>query len=360
MKVAIMGAGISGLACAVILEKNGIIADVFERQPNLTSRFQMAEGMFSIFDHPVYDHVKFFSEEYGIYLNPASHISKIAIYSKNERAELNGHLGFVFPRGNHPDAMELKLADQLNKTPIYFSSERSYEDLLREYTHVVVATGDPDYTIKLQSFQTDFTSTLKGGVVRGNFERTAAHAWFDYDVTPYGMGYLLPFSDQEATLSIAMAEYDRFHEKSPEHWWDAFYQKACDSLGQKLEVIEPYHVKDYIVGKSLYPRIGNTFFIGNCFGAIMPFLGFGQFTSLLTGIYAALDISGKGDYEELTKPIYQSYDNSLALRRGIEKLSNDQLDLIVKSADLPITEKIINTRSVDPLKWLSRLIRPLT
>lgn len=80
-------------------------------------------------------------------------------------------------------------------------------------------------------------------------------------------------------------------------------------------ITDCFTVEKYIIGLCNEPRLGNTFFTGNCFGTIMPFLGFGQFASILSGIYAAHDLSGQGSYEELTGPLRLSYRNSLVLRK---------------------------------------------
>lgn len=65
----------------------------------------------------------------------------------------------------------------------------------------------------------------------------------------------------------------------------------------------------------------------------MPFMGFGHHASWMIGIYAAWDLCGLGNYEELTKPIRASYENSIVLRRTMEHLSDETLDLIIRNLD---------------------------
>ncbi len=91
----------------------------------------------------------------------------------------------------------------------------------------------------------------------------------------------------------------------------------------------------------------------------MPFLGFGQLTSILTGIYAAYDICGKGNYEKLTQPIRKSYHTALVLRRVLEKMDNSKFDLMVKSLSGYMGNKIFNSKNIDFLKLSSYLLRPL-
>lgn len=63
----------------------------------------------------------------------------------------------------------------------------------------------------------------------------------------------------------------------------------------------------------------------------MPFFGFGQFSSVMTGVYAAQDILGIGNYEKLSQKMRHAYENSLVLSRTMEKLDNAKLDFIVQN-----------------------------
>src|SRR5690554_3205795 len=99
MDVTIMGAGLSGLSCAITLERNGISPAIFEKRDKVGDRFVNGEILLSIFSRPVHDCIASLSEEYGIFLKPTSNIQKIELYSKNEKAIIEGHLGFTNIRG---------------------------------------------------------------------------------------------------------------------------------------------------------------------------------------------------------------------------------------------------------------------
>jgi len=87
----------------------------------------------------------------------------------------------------------------------------------------------------------------------------------------------------------------------------------------------------------------------------MPALGFGQFESVLTGVYAAYDILGLGQYEELVKELRKSYENSLIIRKTLEGLDNQKLDSIVKFLDYAIVDKAFDTTTdIDFLSILSK------
>ncbi|MCA0970452.1 NAD(P)/FAD-dependent oxidoreductase [Halobacillus litoralis] len=359
MKIAIIGAGLAGLSCAITLEKHGLEVDVFEKRGMSGDRFMNAEAMFSMTQHPVTDGVKFLSETYGIHLKPSSSIQRLQNYSKNEKSQLDGQLGFIFMRGKHPESLESQLVSQW-KGQIQYRQDVSYDDIAKEYTHVVIATGDARDTKKLQPYDVAFKATFRGAVVEGDFDQTEAHAFFNNDFAPKGMAYLLPHSDSKASLVLVYPQYHENERLDKEELWEMCYQECCRRLDQDLKIISNFSLKDYMIGKAEHSRIGNTFFIGNCWGAITPAFGFGQFESMLTGIYAAEDIAGKGDYEELTKHLSQGYHDSLTLRRGLEKLDNQKLDLLTKSISNKFAEELITSKNINLFKIIGRALHPFS
>lgn len=357
MKIAIMGAGLSGLACAIILERNGVTPVIFEKRSRPGDRFINAETFLAFLTRPVTDAFRFLSEEYHLYLKPISQINKLIIQSENEHSIINEQLGFINIRGRHQHSLEQQLAEQVN-SEIIFHSEHTYEELLREYSHVILATGDADYAVELNNFTIDRKVTLKGATVEGDFERSTVQLWLNNKIVPKGYGYILPFSKTEANLVVAYPQPLQTN-KNDQELWDNFYNIVSANLNQALKVTDQFHIKDYLIGSCKYPRIGNTFFTGNCFGALMPFLGFGQFTSLLTGIYAAYDLCGIGNYDNLTKPLKKKYQNSLVLRDIFEKLDNSSFDTFVKHMNGPLGKRFFKPNHFHYLRVLSYLLRPL-
>ncbi|KHE72089.1 NAD(P)-binding protein [Halobacillus sp. BBL2006] len=359
MKIAIMGAGLSGLACALTLEKNGYHADIFEKRGMVGDRMIFAEGVSSIFHTPIDDYIKFLSETYDIHLKPTGNISKTYIHSKNETASLEGNLGFINMRGKHPESYEMQFAEQIH-SPIHLHSKKIYEEISKEYTHVVVATGDPSDVQRIQPFDVAYKASFKGATVAGSFKRNEIHTWFNNDFAPKGMSYLLPHSDTEASFILVYPQYPENQVKDKEKLWQEGFSFAEASLQQKLNVTSDYSLKDFIIGKSAYPRIGNTFFVGNCLGCISPFIGFGEFTAILTGIYAAEDICGIESYEKQTKHVFQKYHDSLTLRRIIEHSSNEQLDRVVRSLQVEFLGKALTSPRFQLLKLLGKIAHPIS
>ena len=353
-----MGAGLSGLSCARILEQNNIKPDIFEKKSQPGDRFLNCEILLPLLTKPINDPIKYFSEEYNLHLKPQHNISKLIIHSEKEKAEIKGHLGFTNLRGRTQNSFEKQLAGQI-KSNIFYNSKKSYEELLQKYTHVILATGDAAYAKKLQDYKIDLTVTLKGAIIKGSFNPGTVEAWLNNKLAPRGYGYLIPLSHEKANIVIGFPD----HKKKPDinSLWEKFKAEISAYLSQELTLKNHFEINDYIIGLCKYPRLGNTFFVGNNFGSIMPFLGFGQVASLLTGIYAALDICGKGNYEELTSQLKKSYNDSLALRKTLEQLNNHKYDLLVKSLSGKTGQKIMQNMvdsNKNYLKIISNLLKP--
>jgi len=354
MNIAIMGAGLSGLACAITLEKHGITPSIFEKRSEVGDRFVCGEVLLNIFERPVHDCIASLSEQYGIYLHPTSHIKKLSIFSKTKKAIIEGELGFTNIRGREEDSFESQLAKQV-KTDMHYYSEKTYEQLRMEYTHVVLATGDGDYSKQTHNFRADLAVSMKGATVKGTFDRYEIMTWIDYDLLPYGYGYLIPYSEKEANIVIAIPDIPNI---TTEQLWDGFYKRVCSELQQVLPITDQFQITNYPIGICDSARIGNTFYVGNCFGSMMPFMGFGQYIAILTGVFAAYDLCGLGNYEQLTEPLRQSYENSLVLRRTIEQLDNEDIDRVIHLLSGYWGDKLFQIEDVNPLSIASYLLRP--
>ncbi len=357
MKIAIMGAGLSGLACAITLEQQGIAPVIFEKRSQVGDRFINAEALLPLQERPVQDSIAYLADKHSIFLTPISNITQLKFFAPHHSAVVSGNLGFTNLRGRDYDSFESQLVRQV-KSRIVFNSDFSYERLLQDFNYVVLATGDAAYTAKLQTFHSDLTVSLTGATLEGKFTRNSVSIWLDNDLAPQGYGFLIPYSEHEANLTLAYPDYPHNQSQAQDALWEKFLARASENIGQDVKVSDRFSVSRYIIGTCAYPRIGNTFFVGNCFGSVMPAFGFGQFTSILTGVYAAQDLCGMGNYSELTKPLHRSYANSLVLRRAMEKLNNSRLDLLVSFLRTNVAQNLLNSRR-NPLKLLSYALRPL-
>jgi len=361
MEVAIMGAGISGLSCAITLERHEIIPTIFEKRNCVGDRFVNAEGMFHILNRPVKDCLSHIAKNYDISLKPIVEVNKLSVHSKNEMGTIAGKIGYTNVRGRNQNSYESQLEKQV-KCNIYFNSTYEYEDLCKDFDYVVLATGDGEYASHLGNYKCDLTCTIKGATVQGEFVTSNPHVWFNYELLPKGYSWLIPYSEKEANLVIAYPDCPDNIKLDINDMWEKFYSLACKELDQNFKVTDNFEITRYMMGICNKPKIDNTYFVGNCFGTISPGLGFGQYTSILTGVYSAYDICGIGTYEELAKPLFQNYNNSLVLRRFLEHLTDNQIDFRVKNLDNKIIDKLVdivcsNDSSIDLLQLSTPLMK---
>ena len=361
MEIAIMGAGMSGLSCAITLEKHGVTPTIFEKRNCVGDRFVNAEGMFSILNRPNKDCLAQLSKEFHISLKPIDEVNKLFVHSKNEIGAIEGKIGYTNVRGRHEDSYENQLAKQV-KSNINFNSTYEYEYLCKNFDHVVLATGDGEYASQLGNYNCDLTCTIKGVTVEGDFVKSNPHVWFNYDILPKGYGWLIPYSEKEANLVIAYPDYPDNIKLNLDDMWKKFYDLVCKNLDQKLRITDNFEITRYMMGICNKAKIDNTYFLGNCFGTISPGLGFGQYASILTGIYSAYDICKIGTYEELVKPLFENYNHSLVFRRFLESLSDEKIDFQVKNLDNKITDKLVdkvcsNDSDIDVLQLSTPLMR---
>lgn len=341
MKVAIMGAGISGLSCAIALETQGVTPYIFEKRTCVGDRFVNAESMFHILNRPIRDCLSHLRDEYGIVLKPTARVRQIVLHSKNESGRIRGSIGYTNNRGRREDSYEMQLKNHV-KAPIEYNSDYEYPQLCKEFDRVVLATGDADYACQLGNYRSDLCCTVRGATVEGRFDKNTPHVWFEYDIMPKGYGWVIPFSDREANLVMLYPDFPSAIRMDIDLMWEQFREKVETDMKQNFTITDKFEVTKYMVGICSRPKIETTYFVGNCFGAISPGLGFGQFTSILTGVYSAYDICGLADYEELVKPLYKNYERSLVLRRFLEGLNNDELDLAIKSSNIKLIQMLMD------------------
>lgn len=156
------------------------------------------------------------------------------------------------------------------------------------------------------------------------------------------MFFLIPYSEKEANLSIAYPDYPKNIKLNIDDMWNRMYDIVSRYLNQNFRITDKFEITRYMMGICNKPKMDNTYFVGNCFGTISPGMGFGQFASILTGIYSAYDICGKGRYEKLVKPLLENYNHSLVLRRFLETLNDNELDFIIKNLDNKLINGLIN------------------
>ncbi len=344
MKVAIMGAGLAGLSCALILERNNIIPDVYESEHKIGARFANTEAIMNILDYPVKDSVQYIKQRYGVKIQPLNTLKRLILNGPTCSAKIQGELGYITARGNYPGALEVQLGD-LSRAKVVMNSYFTLDDLKESYDYVVVATGNEKESKRQQVWETDVVANLLGVNIIGSFEPNTAQVWLNDLFAPSGYCFLLPYNEETASLTIAVPGTEG---TDLEQLWQMF----LGVIDWNYKIKDTFSLYSHEIGRNINLVKDNIIFVGNAGGFLMPFLGFGQFTSMLSGFEAARAILKKDmqAYKDSMEPLIKSYHHSLNMRKIISSMNNERYDRMIRM--LQITPFNIDFTAITPVyKW---------
>ncbi|MEW6697426.1 MAG: NAD(P)/FAD-dependent oxidoreductase [Bacillota bacterium] len=353
MKVAIVGAGIAGLSCALELEKHGIEPVIFEKKHRLGSAFPFAPLLLNFLFRPVKDPLQALKKEFNIDIKPITDIRLLRMQGPGTEYTVGGNIGYTFLRGEDRYAVESQLAVKL-KTPIRFESPAKPKDLLKKYNYVVVADGTKEYAKELGIWQSTYQSWVRGATVLGKFNPQEVRFWFNTQYAKSGFAYLVPMDTERAALllnvpNIAQDDITRY--------WQAFMKK------EKInpEIVMNWDI-DYETGLVFPHRVGNTYFIGNSGGFVTGWLGLGIFSCMVSGVEAARSIALGSHYEKKIRFLHQIMERQARFRRLWDGFNNRNLDRALGLMGSPVFKHSLYHTNLNILKvtdpfihlWLNR------
>ncbi|MCX7921699.1 MAG: NAD(P)/FAD-dependent oxidoreductase [Clostridia bacterium] len=327
MKVAIIGGGLAGLACAHELEKHNIKPVVYERNSYIGDQFSHVSAILEIIGRPIKDHITYMRQEFGIDIKPLNTINNLTHLSPNKKTIIKGNLGYLLNRSKDSTAVAVQILQQLKNTEIRLNELGDYESLSKNYDHVVVATGNSSFADELGCWHIWLDTYVRGATIAGNFDPNTLTAWVNRDFCKRGYAYLTPFSEKKASLILITTDVT---EKEIDHYWELFLY--TENL--KYPIIEEFKLSHR--SGSVYPnKLGNIYLAGNAGGAIDPFLGFGQYNSIFTGVMAARSIVNGESYEDLIRPIIKRNLDMLQFRKAYDLVGNKGYDLLFSAIGMP-------------------------
>lgn len=319
-RVAVAGAGLAGLSCALALEAKGITPAVFERKPHVGQRFSHISTVPSFAYHGHDFSFDRLEENYGIKINPTVQLNKIILKGVNNSAEISGATGCLVTVGHSDDCLEMQLFRQL-RAPVQFEKQVDPVTLANEYDYVVVATGAEEHSnpaLKLGLWHDLLRAWIKVCTVLGNFEPGTLTIWRNRSYCRDGFAYLAPFSERRATLGLTVTGISQ---KELSAYWQAFIQNE----GLDYDIIDIME-RDHTAGRVSRHQAGNLFFTGDAGGFKEPLLGMGTLAAITSGVLAARAIVEGGDYEELVKPLVDWQGKFVRLRRLLDRLDDAAYD----------------------------------
>jgi flavin-dependent dehydrogenase len=284
-KIAIIGAGIAGLTCANILNKDYEV-EIFEAHgKDKESRpLQMEGGV----------HYCGFIPE----LEPYYPIKEIHFSSKNESVTWKGKMGYAYKIGGL-DGIDARFRRSLEKKiKINYLTQISSVDELKEYDFIVAADGFRSRIARNTGMR--YPSPLMWGVgigstVKGEFEIGSMESTFNADIAPGGYRYLIPISKNTATLACACIANKVDTRKIRDKLRDFASNRDYKILNEWTDFEKWYEIHTYTKD--------NIYLIGGAASLTEQSFGFGLKYSIESAKLCAKAIENATDYNALLKPL---------------------------------------------------------
>lgn len=328
MKVAIVGAGFSGLACAHELEILGVRPDIYEKKGFVGESMNHVTAMLEVSHLRVKDGLKFFREKFNIQLEPLNLIRSLVHFSPNVKTVVKGkNLGYLLENTSTSTSIKQQLLRQLKSPSIRLNEDADPVKLKKDYDYVVIATGNYSFPHEFGIWQEWLRSYVRGAVVHGSFDPEALLMWLNKDYCKNGYAYLAPFNKNKAALILITTDVD---EREIDHYWELFlnYENIGYSIAEEFKL---QHNAGFV-----YPlAVENMIMIGNAAGGLDPFLGFGHFNAIASGVCAARTIAKGISYEKQLKPIINRNKDMRQFRMLFNTMTNKGYDNLLMAMKLP-------------------------
>jgi len=332
MRVAIIGAGISGLSCAIELEKHGVRPVIFEKRAHVGEALLYSIIWPRVINRPLQDPLRYLKREYSLELTPVNPIKKIVMFSPGCNATERGNLGYIFRRGFQDHSLEYQLLERVS-SPITFNRVVEADDIKDDFDYILVANSSNNTAIQLGLWTDTFNAKVRIATVLDKFNPREVIMWMNTNYAKNGFCYLVANSEKEASLVLII---NNVTNNEFEYYWRRFL--FTENISYYIS-----HTTDaeHDCGFVQPLRTGNILFSGNAAGFTDDLIGCGSFNAVESGILAARAMLFNKEYDTLAAPIFNDIVQLHELRKAYNTLDNNEIDHIVNAASLPIIKNAI-------------------
>lgn len=334
MKVAIIGAGISGLACAHEFKRSGIIPTIFENSSFIGEMIDFQTITLKTFSFPRFiDIVKNLKKNYNISITPQFILKETNTHCPNKKVyRARGNFGYIFKRGSAPDSVENQLAQAVN-LPIQLNTHVDVQDIINDFDYIIVATGSEGIARDLNILKKTFDSQARVAIVTRDFKTDSISTWFNLKYSNNAFTYLVPYSSREARLILIT---NGISPNEINHVWEEFL--TTENIKYTIKsTIEINHFTGYVEPL----QVGKLYFVGGAGGFVDSFYGFGMVKSIMSGVSAARAIINNLDYAHIVKPIAKEMKRIHEFRTAFNTFDNKALDFVFAFVHFPIIKQYI-------------------
>ena len=332
MKVAIIGAGISGLSCALEFEKNGIKPTIFDQKSYIGDVMSYSALWSRLFMRTFTDPFRYLEKKYGLELNPLFRLKEEIMISSHKQMTVRANLGYVVKRGREANSLENQLGEKINST-VVFNKFIELNEIADDFEYIIVATGNNTIAKEMRLWTPTFNTLNRIATILGDFNTESANLWLNTKYAKNAFAYLLPNSSKEASLTLIVNGITH-HEL--DFYWKEFL--VTENINYKItQTMDAEHNCGFINPF----HSGKVYFVGNTAGLTDDLIGIGSFNAIESGIFAARAILQNLDYNKMVWPIYKDMIKLHELRQTMNSFNNHDLDYFVSFLGLPVIKQFI-------------------
>lgn len=348
MKVAIVGAGLSGLSCAFELKKHGIKPTIFEKRSKVGDPLDYTVTTLRIFNQFNGNPKRYFRKNYDLDITPFKVLKETIMISEKSKTIVRGKLGYLFKKGLESYSIENQIAKQVN-LPIIFDTYVNIDDIKKDFDYIIWATGVNKLSRRLNIWASTFNTHIRIATVLGNFKTNSSTMWLNTNYSKNGYVYLLPYSKSTATLTLIV---NNISPNELDYFWKVFWEKE----NIQYKILETRDV-EYVTGFVSPMKLQNIYFVGNSGGLTESCLGCGVINAIESGIIAGRCITKDLDYNKHMKRTTDAVKINHELRKFLNTCDNKDFDRLVAFLGLPIIKQMIYNNSFYKSTYSAHIIK---